>query len=115
MSKTANKIKEADPPPCGQDRTTEQLAAELSDDFNNILTVILGACSLIDLGAADNRELNRSVTLIRTSAEHAIALTDRLAHMSGAPPKADIRNLYRHDQPAVPCPDRADKHKQRSR
>lgn len=117
MSKTvldkAHKIKKPGPPQSEQDRSTVQLAAELSDDFNNILTVILGACSLIDLGAADNRELNRSVTLIRTSAEHAIALTDRLAHMSGAPPKADIRNLYRHDQPAMPCPDRVDTHKKR--
>lgn len=115
MSKTVNKLKETDPPPCGQNRTTEQLAAELSDDFNNILTVILGACSLIDMGAADDRELNRSMTLIRTSAEHAIALTDRLAHMSGAPPKADIRNLYRHDQSVTANANRAVKHKKTGR
>ena len=74
-----------------------ELARGMSDDFNNILTVILGACSLIDMNDDVNSELTRSVSLIRASAEHAISLTDRLAHMSGAPPKAAIRKLYRHN------------------
>lgn len=59
------------------------LAGGLADDFNNILTVILGACSLIDMDSSANSELLRSVALIRTSAEHAATLTGRLALMSG--------------------------------
>lgn len=58
------------------------LAHGLSDDFNNILTVILGACSLIEMNADVNGELTRSVSLIRASAEHAAVLADRLARMN---------------------------------
>lgn len=68
------------------------LAGGLSDDFNNILTVILGACSLIDMDDAANSELRRSVSLIKTSAEHAATLTDRLALMSGIRSKSMFKN-----------------------
>lgn len=54
------------------------LASELSDDFNNILTVILGACSLVDSDSNSDPELLKCVYLIRSSAEHAAALSNRL-------------------------------------
>jgi hypothetical protein len=54
------------------------LASGLADDFNNILTVILGACSMIDMDSNAQPELLRCVSLIRTSAEHAAMLSDQL-------------------------------------
>lgn len=54
------------------------LAGGLADDFNNILTVVLGACSLIDSNSSSGSELLRCVYLIRTSAEHAAVLSNRL-------------------------------------
>lgn len=54
------------------------LASELSDDFNNILTVILGACSLVDSDSSTGPELLKCVYLIRTAAEHAATLSNRL-------------------------------------
>lgn len=59
------------------------LACGMADDFNNILTVILGACSLINMEASANSELLRCVSLIRVSAEHAAVSANRLAIMSG--------------------------------
>ncbi len=59
--------------------TIDVLACRMADDFNNILTTLLGACSLIDMDDPANGELVRYVALIRASAEHAAALSDRLA------------------------------------
>lgn len=64
-------------------RSLEVLAGEMSDDFKNILTVILGACTLIDMNAAAGSELLKCVSLIRASAEHAAALSDRMVQLSG--------------------------------
>lgn len=58
------------------------LAEGMADDFNNILTTVMGACSLIDKDDSANRELIQCVSLIRTSAERAAALTDRLMHVA---------------------------------
>ena len=55
------------------------LASGMADDFNNILTVVLGACSLIDMDDPANAELLRYVALIRSSAEPAAVMSDRLA------------------------------------
>lgn len=55
------------------------LAGKLSDDFNNILTVVLGASSLIDSNSSADTELLRCVSLIRASAEHAVGLSSQLA------------------------------------
>lgn len=71
------------------------LAGGMADDFNNILTVILGACSLIDMDASANSELLRCVSLIRVSAEHAAALADRLALLSGLHSNARHQKLIR--------------------
>lgn len=55
------------------------LAGGMADDFNNILTTVMGACSLIDRDDPGNGELLQCVALIRASAEHAAALSDQLA------------------------------------
>ena len=54
------------------------LAGELADDFNNILTTVMGACSLIDRDDLTDDELHKCVELIRTSAEHAAVLSSDL-------------------------------------
>lgn len=56
----------------------QTLASGLADDFNNILTVIMGACSMIDMDYSAKPELQRCVTLIRSSAEHAALLSEQL-------------------------------------
>ena len=56
------------------------LANGIADDFNNILTTVMGACSLIDQEVAANSELLQYVNLIRTSAERAASLSVRLAN-----------------------------------
>ena len=58
------------------------LAGGMADDFNNILTTVMGACSLIDKHDPGNGELLQCVALIRASAEHAAALSDRLMRAS---------------------------------
>lgn len=55
------------------------LAGVMADDFNNILTVVLGACSLIDMDDPANADLQQYVALIRSSAERAALLADSLA------------------------------------
>lgn len=55
------------------------LAGGMADDFKNILTVVLGACSLIDKDDPANAELMQYVALIRSSAERAAVLADSLA------------------------------------
>ena len=54
------------------------LAEGIADDFNNILTTVMGACSLIDRDESANVELLQYVALIRASAERAAALSDKL-------------------------------------
>jgi nitrogen-specific signal transduction histidine kinase len=54
------------------------LARGMADNFNNILTTVLGACSLIDMDDPANSELLRYVALIRASAERAAVLSERL-------------------------------------
>lgn len=60
------------------------LAGGMADDFNNILTTVMGACSIIDRDDSANGELLQCVALIRASAEHAADLSDRLAR-AGTP------------------------------
>jgi len=65
--------------------TTESLAVlagGMADDFNNILTTVMGACALIDKDESANSELVHCVSLIRSSAEHAADLSDRLMRAS---------------------------------
>lgn len=54
------------------------LAGGMADDFNNILTTVMGACSLIDREQPGNVELLQYVAIIRASAERAAALSNRL-------------------------------------
>lgn len=68
------------PPPKKPDSMTS-LAGGMADEFNNILTTVMGACSLIDRGDPDNGELLQCVALIRASAEHAADLSGRLMHV----------------------------------
>ncbi|MBV5340201.1 MAG: hypothetical protein J0665_11700 [Deltaproteobacteria bacterium] len=58
------------------------LAGWIADDFNNILTTVLGACSLIDKDDPANCEILQYVALIRASAERAAVLSDRLVSVS---------------------------------
>jgi nitrogen-specific signal transduction histidine kinase len=58
------------------------LAEGMADDFNNILTTVMGACSLIDKDDPANSELLEYVRLIRASAERAADLSDRLIRAS---------------------------------
>lgn len=58
--------------------TVASLASGMADDFNNILTTVMGACSLIDKDDPANSELLQCVELIRASAEHAADLSDKL-------------------------------------
>jgi len=60
------------------------LAVEMADDFNNILTTVMGACSLIERDESANAELRQFVELIRISAEHAAALSDILMQVGTA-------------------------------
>ena len=65
--------------PCSQiPESMAALARGMADDFNNILTTLMGACSLIDKDEPANNELLQYVALIRASAERAAVLTDRL-------------------------------------
>lgn len=57
------------------------LAGGMADEFNNILTTVMGACSLIDGENSANGELLQCVALIRASAEHAADLSGRLMHV----------------------------------
>ncbi|MDD2898924.1 MAG: histidine kinase dimerization/phospho-acceptor domain-containing protein [Desulfuromonadaceae bacterium] len=62
-----------------------ELASGMADDFNNILTTVMGACSLIDKDEATNSELLHYVSLIRKSAERAASLSDKLMRVSNSP------------------------------
>ena len=65
------------PPPVPPE-SMAALADGMADDFNNILTTVMGACSLIDRDDSANVELLQCVELIRVSAEHATLLSRRL-------------------------------------
>ncbi|MDD2540828.1 MAG: hypothetical protein PHH28_07255 [Desulfuromonadaceae bacterium] len=79
MKKPSTKHTVPAPPVSPAPETIDVLACKMADDFNNILTTLLGACSLIDMNDPANGELLHYVALIRASAEHAAALSDRLA------------------------------------
>lgn len=59
------------------------LAGGMADDFNNILTTVMGACSLIDKDDPANGELLQYVALIRASAERAADLSYRMMRAGG--------------------------------
>jgi nitrogen-specific signal transduction histidine kinase len=61
------------------------LASGMADDFNNILTTVMGACTLIDKNESATKELLHYITLIRNSAERAATLSDRLMHAGDSP------------------------------
>ncbi|MBW4055194.1 MAG: hypothetical protein HIU83_07295 [Proteobacteria bacterium] len=79
MKKPSSKHTVPTNPAIPDPETIDVLACRMADDFNNILTTLLGACSLIDMDDPANGELLHYVALIRASAEHAAALSDRLA------------------------------------
>lgn len=58
------------------------LAGGVAHDFNNILTVIIGACALLEKSAIGNREQLELVTQINESAERASKLTQSLLTFS---------------------------------
>ena len=66
----------------------------MADDFNNILTVVLGACSLIDMDDPANAELLKYVALIRSSAERAALLADSLAAAGKMPPAKAAQSAH---------------------
>jgi nitrogen-specific signal transduction histidine kinase len=75
------------------------LASWIADDFNNILTTVLGACTLIDKDDPANGELLQYVALIRASAERAVALSGRLVSSSAVGQKGRYLEI---------CPQSAD-------
>ena len=77
------------------------LAGRMADDFNNILTTVMGACSLIDKDDPANGELLQCVALIRASAEHAADLSDRLMHV-GTSEQENVRS-GRHPSETSPA------------
>ena len=76
MKKSPSKLMSSPPPSVPE--SIAALAGGMADDFNNILTTVMGACSLIDRDDPNNSELLHCVELIRTSAEHATLLSRRL-------------------------------------
>ncbi|MDD2365280.1 MAG: hypothetical protein PHN84_03880 [Desulfuromonadaceae bacterium] len=62
--------------------TMGSLAVGMADNFNNILTTVMGACSLIVKDDPVNIELLKYVNLIRSSAERGAVLSDKLVHAS---------------------------------
>ncbi len=58
------------------------LAGGVAHDFNNILTVIIGACTLLEMNAADYPDQMPFVSRIRNYAERAAQLTQDLLVLS---------------------------------
>lgn len=58
------------------------LAGGVAHDFNNILTVIIGACTLLEMNAAEHPEQLTVVSRIRNYAERAAQLTQNLLAFS---------------------------------
>lgn len=73
------------------------LVEGIAGDFNNILTTVMGACSLIDKDDPANCELLQYVALIRASAERAAVLSDKLVHASTLKMDNNIVGGYRHE------------------
>lgn len=82
MNKYRTKHKTSAVAPPQAQESMNALAEGMADNFNNILTTVLGACSLIDKDDPANVELQHCVALIRDSAERAAALSDRLVNVS---------------------------------
>jgi nitrogen-specific signal transduction histidine kinase len=94
MEKSRNKHTHA--PPAETPKSLAALARGMADNFNNILTTVMGACSLIDRDDPANGELLQYVSLIRASAERAAALSDRLMRASIS--EQENANSERHPQ-----------------
>jgi nitrogen-specific signal transduction histidine kinase len=77
------------------------LAEGIADDFNNILTTVMGACTLIDKDDPANGELLQYVALIRTSAERAADLSDRLMRAGKPTRKHEYSGHTPHDSSPV--------------
>ncbi len=101
MKKSGKKHTSA--PPSGMSQSMAALAGGMADDFNNILTVVLGACSLIDMDDPANARLLQYVALIRSSAERAAVLADSLAAVGNMQANDDGRiiseNMERSETP----------------
>ena len=74
-SNKRNKVQSLD-----NEATLTELVSIMTSDLNNILTVILGACSLMDGDSSTGQDLSKCVSLIRSSAEHAAFISEQLAH-----------------------------------
>lgn len=72
-----------------------ELANGMADDFNNILTTLMGACSLIDKDEPVNKELLQYVALIRASAERAAVLSDKLVRVSTQEQQNSLSGSFR--------------------
>lgn len=81
MKKTRSKHNTSTPSPQTSE-SMEALASGMADDFNNILTTVMGACSLIDKSDPNSSELRQCVDIIRTSAERAALLSEKLIDAS---------------------------------
>lgn len=93
-----------DVPPLNPDFPPESilaLASGMADDFNNILTTVMAACSLIDKNDPINAELLQYVALIRDSAERAADLSGKLVLAS----TLKMENGYSASQPHDSVPD----------
>ena len=62
------------------------LAGGVAHDFNNILTVIIGACKLLEMQTVDNPECLQFVNQISNSADRAARLTENLLTFSRKQP-----------------------------
>jgi hypothetical protein len=81
-----------DTPTSGDAGTPEETRA-LIHDFRNLLAVIINYCELIAAETSDPAAVAADIAEIRTAAERAIALTDKLprggAHPSPSEPAAE--------------------------
>jgi hypothetical protein len=80
------------------------MARGMADDFNNILTMVLGACSLIDKDNPANLGLMQYVALIRASAERAAVLSDHLMRASVLEQEKIPSAAYRPEDPSRETP-----------
>ncbi len=64
-------------------RQFRDLANEVADDFNNILTIIIGACTLLEMNGGDNPEQMEYVARIRSNADRAASLAQSLLELGG--------------------------------
>jgi signal transduction histidine kinase/CheY-like chemotaxis protein len=73
------------------------LAGGVAHDFNNILTVILGTCALLQLKMGEQGENHREIAMVMDAAERAAALTRNLLTFS----RKQIVNSHQVDVAAV--------------